>query len=48
MLVGVNISREHLVAEVMATLRQRSAQLGTAMAVVRVLLSCTFIFIFIS
>ncbi|XP_019412271.1 PREDICTED: DC-STAMP domain-containing protein 1 [Crocodylus porosus] len=48
MLVGVNISREHLVAEVTATLRRHSAQLGTAMAVVRVLLSCTFIFIFVS
>ncbi|XP_050786966.1 E3 ubiquitin-protein ligase DCST1 [Gopherus flavomarginatus] len=47
-LMGVNVSRERLTEEVTAHVRQQSVRLGQAISVLRLLLSCTFLFIFIS
>uniref|UniRef100_A0A8C8RHV0 DC-STAMP domain containing 1 n=1 Tax=Pelusios castaneus TaxID=367368 RepID=A0A8C8RHV0_9SAUR len=48
MLVGANISRKRLTEEVTSQVRRQSVRLGQAISVLRVLLSCTFLFIFIS
>ncbi|XP_074927468.1 E3 ubiquitin-protein ligase DCST1 [Chelonoidis abingdonii] len=48
MLMGVNVSRERLTEEVTSHVRQQSVRLGQAISVLRLLLSCTFLFIFIS
>ncbi|XP_065430421.1 E3 ubiquitin-protein ligase DCST1 [Chrysemys picta bellii] len=47
-LVGVNVSREQLTEEVTSHVRQQSVRLGQAISVLRLLLSCTFLFVFIS
>ncbi|XP_065276454.1 E3 ubiquitin-protein ligase DCST1 [Emys orbicularis] len=47
-LVGVNVSRERLTEEVTSHVRQQSVRLGQAISVLRLLLSCTFLFVFIS
>uniref|UniRef100_A0A8C4WEH0 DC-STAMP domain containing 1 n=1 Tax=Gopherus evgoodei TaxID=1825980 RepID=A0A8C4WEH0_9SAUR len=47
-LMGVNVSRERLTEEVTSHMRQQSVRLGQAISVLRLLLSCTFLFIFIS
>ncbi|XP_044846905.1 E3 ubiquitin-protein ligase DCST1 isoform X6 [Mauremys mutica] len=47
-LMGVNVSRERLTEEVTSHVRQQSVRLGQAISVLRLLLSCTFLFVFIS
>ncbi|XP_043358200.1 E3 ubiquitin-protein ligase DCST1 [Dermochelys coriacea] len=47
-LVGANVSRERLTEEVTSTVRQQSARLGQTISVLRLLLSCTFLFVFIA
>ncbi|CAM5123848.1 unnamed protein product [Natator depressus] len=47
-LVGANVSRERLTEEVTSHVRQQSARLGQTISVLRLLLSCTFLFIFIA
>ncbi|KAJ7307338.1 hypothetical protein JRQ81_009348 [Phrynocephalus forsythii] len=49
MLIGADISsHKHLVDDVNEEIAEKSQQLGTAMSVFRVLLSCTFVFVFAS
>nr|XP_013797173.1 PREDICTED: DC-STAMP domain-containing protein 1 [Apteryx mantelli mantelli] len=48
MLLGANVSRERLVEEVASHVRQHSARLGRAISFFRLLLSCTFLLVFIS
>nr|XP_048684849.1 E3 ubiquitin-protein ligase DCST1 [Caretta caretta] len=47
-LVGANVSRERLTEEVTSHVHQQSARLGQTISVLRLLLSCTFLFIFIA
>ncbi|EMP28231.1 DC-STAMP domain-containing protein 1 [Chelonia mydas] len=47
-LVGANVSRERLTEEVASHVRQQSARLDQTISVLRLLLSCTFLFIFIA
>ncbi|XP_073179571.1 E3 ubiquitin-protein ligase DCST1 [Lepidochelys kempii] len=47
-LVGANVSRERLTEEVTSHVRQQSARLSQTISVLRLLLSCTFLFIFIA
>ncbi|XP_060109121.1 E3 ubiquitin-protein ligase DCST1 [Heteronotia binoei] len=48
MLVGANISHEHLVDEVNEQVALHGSRISTSMSVLRVLLSCTFIIVFAS
>lgn len=48
MLMGFNVSAEQLVQEVTAQLRQHGARLDQAFSFFRLLLSCTFVLVFIS
>nr|XP_056708520.1 E3 ubiquitin-protein ligase DCST1 [Euleptes europaea] len=48
MLVGANISHEHLVEEVNEQVALHGGRISTSMSVLRVLLSCTFVVIFAS
>ncbi|XP_061461947.1 E3 ubiquitin-protein ligase DCST1 [Rhineura floridana] len=48
MLVGANLSHKHLVDEVNEEVAKNGERLGTAMSVLRVLLSCMFIVVFAS
>ncbi|XP_048338801.1 E3 ubiquitin-protein ligase DCST1 isoform X2 [Sphaerodactylus townsendi] len=48
MLVGANISHEHLVDEVNEQVALHGGRISTSMSVLRVLLSCTFVMIFAS
>ncbi|XP_053133455.1 E3 ubiquitin-protein ligase DCST1 isoform X2 [Hemicordylus capensis] len=48
MLVGANLSHRHLVDDVNEQITQNSRRFSTVMSVLRVLLSCTFVFIFAS
>ncbi|XP_067169208.1 E3 ubiquitin-protein ligase DCST1 [Apteryx mantelli] len=48
MLLGANVSRERLVEEVASHVRQHSSRLGRAVSFFRLLLSCTFLLVFIS
>ncbi|XP_019329667.1 PREDICTED: DC-STAMP domain-containing protein 1 [Aptenodytes forsteri] len=48
MLLGANVSAEQLMEEVTSHLRQHGAHLGQAISFFRLLLSCTFLLVFIS
>lgn len=48
MLVGINVSGEQIVEEVTSQIRQHSARLGQAFSFFRLLLSFTFLLVFIS
>ncbi|XP_050571776.1 E3 ubiquitin-protein ligase DCST1 [Cygnus atratus] len=48
MLVGINVSGEQIVEEVTSQIRQHSAHLGQAISFFRLLLSFTFLLVFIS
>ncbi|KAM9264326.1 E3 ubiquitin-protein ligase DCST1 [Morus bassanus] len=48
MLLGANVSAEQLMEEVTSHLRQHSSHLGQAISFFRLLLSCTFLLVFIS
>ncbi|XP_054829231.1 E3 ubiquitin-protein ligase DCST1 [Eublepharis macularius] len=48
MLVGANVSHEHLVDEVNEQVALQGGRISTSMSVLRVLLSCTFIVVFAS
>ncbi|KAM6112536.1 E3 ubiquitin-protein ligase DCST1 [Phoenicopterus ruber ruber] len=48
MLLGTNVSAEQLMDEVTSHLRQHSAHLGQTISFFRLLLSCTFLLVFIS
>ncbi|XP_040395233.1 E3 ubiquitin-protein ligase DCST1 isoform X2 [Cygnus olor] len=48
MLVGINVSGEQIVEEVTSQIRQHSARLGQAVSFFRLLLSFTFLLVFIS
>lgn len=48
MLLGANVSAEQLMEEVTSQLQQHGAHLGQAISFFRLLLSCTFLLVFIS
>ncbi|KAJ6656984.1 hypothetical protein lerEdw1_002985 [Lerista edwardsae] len=48
MLLGANISHEHLVDEINEQINENGSRLSTSMSVFRVILSCTFLFVFAS
>lgn len=48
MLLGANVSAEQLMEEVSSHLQQHGARLGQAVSFFRLLLSCTFLLVFIS
>lgn len=48
MLVGINVSGEQIVEEVTSQIRQHSARLDQAFSFFRLLLSFTFLLVFIS